>query len=172
MEIILQIVNEINKSQSKGQDLMIEQFLVGYLIGTGEIKSVEEVNNLIQQLSSIKKRMDDGEISSFSRDYFINQKLKGLELLGGQFQNIKQVKKQINRQIIQDNDPSNIKKNDDQEQNTQEIEKSKLNQQNIKQKEDIEEKNNAFLKQSQKNYNARISKVVQNSKVNQKQNQQ
>ena len=46
--------------------------MVGYLIGTGEIKSIEDIRLLTKQLSAIKQQMDDNDISSFSRDYFIN----------------------------------------------------------------------------------------------------
>ncbi|CAD8046000.1 unnamed protein product [Paramecium primaurelia] len=174
MEIIKKLINEIQQSQSKGQELVIDHFLIGYLIGRGEINSIEDIKNLIQQLKEINEQMDEGKISSFSRDYFINQKL----MLPGIFSQdsqllVQQQKEEINDQIIQDDYQQNTHKYDDQqkkEQNKQQITQTLLQNQNLEQKDEIKDKNKEHLKQSIKQYNNYIQKVVQNSKHNQKQN--
>ncbi|CAK72358.1 unnamed protein product (macronuclear) [Paramecium tetraurelia] len=165
MEIIKQLLCEIQQSQSKGQGLLIDHYLVGYLFGTGQFNSIEEVKGLIKELSEIKQDMDDSKISSFSRDYYINLILMRSGAHSQQFLSfVQKQKKQTNHQVILED---NKKKTHQKEEDKQQITQIPSAEQNLQQRDELNEN----IKQSQKQYNAHIQKAIQHSKQhNQKQN--
>ncbi|CAD8159173.1 unnamed protein product [Paramecium octaurelia] len=169
MEIIKELLSEIQQSQSKGNELLIDHYLVGYLFGTGQIKSIEEVRSLIKDLSEIKQDMDDSKISAFSRDYYINQILMRSGAHSQEFSScVQKEKKQSDHQVIHEDNKKNTPQKQEDKQQIGQIPTTDQNQQQL---DEIKEKNKQQIKQSQKQYNAHIQKAIQNSKQhNQKQN--
>ncbi|CAD8142260.1 unnamed protein product [Paramecium octaurelia] len=81
MNQIYDLMQIIKTSQQRGQELMIDSFVIGYLFGKGNLKNKEDLQIFIEQLNDIKHRIDVGDLFPSSRDELILSRLGNLSML-------------------------------------------------------------------------------------------
>jgi hypothetical protein len=62
------VTDLIKRTESKGQELMVDSFIIGVAIGRGELKSEKEIDIAIEQLRNLKNQIDLSNKSPFERD--------------------------------------------------------------------------------------------------------
>ncbi|CAK90587.1 unnamed protein product (macronuclear) [Paramecium tetraurelia] len=81
MNQIYDLMQIIKTSEQRGQELMIDSFVIGYLFGKGNLKNKEDLEKFIEQLNDLKHKIDIGDQFPTSRDDFILNSLGNLIMM-------------------------------------------------------------------------------------------
>ena len=78
MDFYYQATDLIKKTESKGQDLMIDSFILGYMVGAEKLKDMNDLKKVVDNLHEIKIKIEENQISPFTRDETFIKELASL----------------------------------------------------------------------------------------------
>ncbi|CAD8148463.1 unnamed protein product [Paramecium pentaurelia] len=81
MNQLYDLMSIIKTSGQRGQELMIDSFVIGYLLGKGNLKNKEELQTFVEQLKEIKNQIDQSLQYTSIRDDFLISNLGNMQFL-------------------------------------------------------------------------------------------
>ncbi|CAD8051838.1 unnamed protein product [Paramecium sonneborni] len=81
MNELYEQIQTIKNSGSRGQELMIDSFVIGYLFAQKKLKTSEDLQEFLKQLKELKNEIDQDLKLPSARDEYLLNKLSNLPIL-------------------------------------------------------------------------------------------